>query len=141
MKVAQNIKRKSDLFLEVTNACKYILKHDSIALAARDYLDSRLSKEAQDKFSFGFFPANEHIKSLTSLVDKKALEELGIMYPKYMAGSIINHGHFHHHNLVLPFYDDYNNIVSMLGRTLLNSVGFAGYIIKLSFNTYNKIMF
>ena len=121
MKFASELQNRSDQFAQVIKACRYILETDPIAAEARKYLDNRLSKNTQKTFDFGYFPNDDNLDYLTSLVDKSILEELTLIYPRYVSGGTKLRGHLHHHNLIMPFRDVHGRIVSLLGRTLLSS--------------------
>jgi DNA primase len=114
------IEEQSKLFEDVVSSCQYILKNDAIAASAREYLDSRIPKSFQDKFKFGYFPANDQLSFISSLVDKDVLKKLGLIYPKYLSGGVTHNGHFTHHNLIFPFSDMYGNIIALVGRTLFD---------------------
>ncbi len=119
MILSRNVKGRSRSFENVLRVCRDILINDPIASEARDYLDSRLSREAQERHGFGFFPPDEHLGILTTAVNPRELESKLLMYPRFIAGGKMNHGHFHYHNLVMPFKNAYGNVVSIVGRTLL----------------------
>lgn len=121
MSLIKKIQDRSKVFEEIIEACQYILNKDDIAINARTYLNSRLTSDAQNKYQFGYFPQDNHLQQLYSLgIKKDILEKLYLLYPKYVSGIKINHGHFHNHNLIMPFRDPYGNIISLLGRTLSN---------------------
>lgn len=121
MSLIKKIQDRSKVFEEIIEACQYILNKDDIAVNARTYLNSRLTSDAQNKYQFGYFPQDNHLQQLYSLgIKKDILEKLYLLYPKYVSGIKINHGHFHNHNLIMPFRDPYGNIISLLGRTLSN---------------------
>lgn len=115
------IEERSKLFQEVINACSFILKNDSIADSARNYLNNRLPIERQEKYQFGFFPQNDNLHDLISLLGKDLLTQLTLIYPKYVSGGSKLRGHFHNHNLIMPFRDAYGNIIAILGRTLYSA--------------------
>lgn len=110
-----------ELFAQVVAACRYLLMYDPIGQGAQEYLNSRFDPSSQYKFQFGYFPTNEQIYKLTDLVDEDILEQLGLRYNKYESGAIVKHNHFHYHNLICPFNDEYGNIISLLGRTSLSN--------------------
>jgi DNA primase len=108
------------MYERVLKACRYILKHDAIAKEAQEYLDTRLSRKLQDQYEFGFFPADDDLEYLFSLVGRERLEQENIVYKKWLASGTVLHGHFADHNLVMPFRDIYGNIIALLGRCLLS---------------------
>lgn len=116
--IAQH-KSKQKILNKVVLACRHLLTSEQ-AKKARICLNSRLSKEHQQAWQFGYFPTDDHLSDLTDLVDKKDLEQLNIYYPKYISGGQMAHGHFSEHNLLMPFYNVHGEIVSLVGRCLLS---------------------
>jgi DNA primase len=113
------LKKRSELYEKVTEACTYILHNDPVGADARAYLNSRISSSAQKKWEFGYFPSDDNLDYLYSLVDKDTLKCSGALYKHYLGGGLVDHGHFHDHNLVMPFRDYHGDIVALLGRSLL----------------------
>jgi len=113
------LKERSKLYEKVTEACSYILHNDPVAADARSYLDSRISHSSQKKWEFGYFPPDNSLNYLHSLVEKDVLRYSGVLYKHYFGGGLVDHGHFHEHNLVMPFRDCHGDIVALLGRSLL----------------------
>jgi DNA primase len=105
---------------QISEACQYILQHEKIAAKAQTYLNSRLPRNIQQEFGFGFFPSDQNLDYLTSFVDKAILEEARMVYPKYEQGGTVLHGHLNDHPLTLPFYDVNGRVISLMGRTLLS---------------------
>lgn len=85
----------------------------------RHYISGRISAESQKAFEFGWFPPNEHLDSLYDFIDAQELENSGLLYEKIVAGGQVKTGHFNQHNLVLPFRDEYGEVASIVGRTLM----------------------
>lgn len=108
------------MFNEVVSACKYIYYNEPIAKEARKYLNKRISKNAIDSFDFGYFPPDEHLDLLFSFIDREKLKELFLIKDNIINYSVKSNGHFSNHNLVFPFRDSYGNVVSIIGRTLLD---------------------
>lgn len=117
--IKENISRQKS-FKKVITACQHLLYLSDKARNTRNYLNSRLTKEQQLYWKFGYFPNDENLFELLSLVSKEELEELNLYYPKYISGGEFPHGHFSEHNLVLPFYNEHNEVISLLGRSILN---------------------
>lgn len=113
------INSRSDVFEAVTDICTYLLRKDPEARKCREYLDSRLSKEEQVKYGFGYFPTSDNLKYLIDSVGRKHLEDFSIIYNKYNNNGAILSGHFSEHNMIMPFRDVHGDIVSLLGRTIL----------------------
>lgn len=117
-----NLTQRTKLFEEVIAACRSILKTDIIAADAREYLNARVSEEYQEKFEFGYFPPDDQLGYLTSILpDQKILEQLLLVYPKSISGGSKLHGQLNDHNLIMPFRDVHGNVISLLGRTLQSS--------------------
>lgn len=116
--VSQNLTR-SHMYQEVVGACNHLLRHSNAAAKAREYLDSRIPKGLQEEFGFGYFPADQDLSELFQLVDRQTLEGLNFLYPRYVSGAEVDHGHFGEHNLIMPFRDAHGNIAALLGRSLL----------------------
>lgn len=119
MKFNQNI-AKQKVLRKVVRACQDLLINSDQAYTARRYLNSRIDKETQMHWKFGYFPKDDHLEELTSMVSKRDLAALRLYYPKYLQGGMAPHGHFAEHNLVMPFYNDYGDIISIVGRCLLS---------------------
>lgn len=116
MKLDDKLKAQSKKYQEVVDACHYILMHEMVAFSTKKYINTRVSPDLQKQFGLGFFPSDDDLDCITSLVDKSLLLDLNLIYPKYISGGVKNHGHFHNHNLIMPFRDVYGNIVALLGR-------------------------
>lgn len=120
MDFIDKLKERSEALGAVAEACQYILRNDEVASEARDYLDTRLSRSAQDKYGFGYFPDDDSLKFLFSLASRELLESEGLVYRSFVGMGHHLHGHFSKHNLVCPLRDVHGNISALLGRTLLS---------------------
>jgi DNA primase len=120
MTILQDHKKKQRIFKSVVSICQHLLQ-SPLGSSAREYLDKRLDIEDQLKWKFGYFPDDKNLHELTSLIKKEDLELINLYYPKFLAGGTLPHGHFADHNLVMPFHNVHNEIVSLLGRTLIES--------------------
>jgi DNA primase catalytic core len=107
-------------FDKLVAVCNDLLKYSKEAEPIRNYILSRVRESDIDQYGFGFFPEDKNIDLLFDKLDKKYLQEINVVYPKYISLGHIPHGHFYMHNLILPYYDVYGNVVAILGRTLLN---------------------
>jgi len=102
------------------DGCRFLLRNAKGADKARRYLDFRIPQHLQDEFGFGYFPTDgEELSQLLEVVDRQTLEDLNFLYPRHVAGGVIDHGHFAEHNLIMPFRDAHGNIAALLGRSLL----------------------
>ena len=111
---------KQKVLRKVVRACQDLLLTSDYAISARRYLNSRIDKEDQMLWKFGYFPTDDHLGDLLSMVSKRELELLKLYYPKFLDGGMSLHGHFSKHNLVMPFYNVHGDIVAILGRCLLS---------------------
>jgi len=112
------------MFDKVVESCRYLLQNFPGAQKCRDYLDSRISPESQEKFKLGYFPDSNNLNVLTDLVGKDLLLELKIAYPKTIIDSMgpraSLESYFENHPLILPIHNTYGNAVGLMGRTLLS---------------------
>lgn len=118
--LSQQYKLKQKLLRKVVKACQHLLITSDKAIIARRYLNSRLDKEDQMSWKFGYFPTDDNLNDLLSMVNKSDLEILRLYYPKFINGGSAPHGHFSDHNLIMPFYNDHGDIISLVGRCLLS---------------------
>ena len=112
-------KERQKILRNVVRACQDLLLNSDKAWKARKYLNSRLDKENQMLWKFGYFPADEHLNDLIAMVSRVDLEAIKLYYPKFLDGGNAPHGHFSEHNLVMPFYNVHGEIIALLGRCLL----------------------
>ena len=119
MSVLTDHKRKQKNLKNIVKACQHLLRNSKNAKITREYLNSRLDIDDQTTWQFGYFPNDSNLKELTDIVSKNDLEEFNLYYPKFLAGGSSPHGHFSDHNLILPFKDEYEDVIALLGRCLL----------------------
>ena len=119
MKALTQHKARQKVLRNVVRACQDLLLTSDQAWKARKYLSSRLEKEDQMSWKFGYFPVDERLSDLTAMVSREDLEALKLYYPKFLEGGTAPHGHFADHNLVMPFYNVHGEIIALLGRCLL----------------------
>ncbi len=112
------------MYDKVVEACYYLLHHYPGAQETLDYLNSRVNKESQELFKFGYFPPLQELGVLLDLVGKEELQRLKLLNVKEITDSLfprtIMFSFFEHHSLVLPFRDSHGSAVGMVGRTLLS---------------------
>lgn len=113
-----------NMFDKISQSCHFLLQNYPEAIIAQNYLDTRLTKESQEKFEFGYFPGIKDIDAMISLVGKDYLDELGLLYTKNIEDSLyprkVNFCYFEDYPLVMPFRNPYGKVVGMVGRTLLS---------------------
>lgn len=122
---SKQIQEQSDAYNEVLSACSLLLNNHPSASQAKKYLDSRCSEFYQKKFNFGYFPANEHLNDLFSILDRSVLESLGLIYNKTVQDSNVLRdmpfGLLNTNNLIMPFKNLYGDTLALVGRTLLEN--------------------
>jgi len=116
--IQHNARQK--ILQKVVRACQHLLLTSDSARLARRYLNSRLDKDDQMAWKFGYFPVDDHLCDLTSMIDKDDLESLKLYYPKHLEGGTAPHGHFADHNLVMPFYNVHGEVIALVGRCLIS---------------------
>lgn len=108
----------------IIKQCSFLL--NNLPNSAKTYLDSRLSREIQEKFEFGYFPNGKELKLLTTFVDEEELIKNELMYKTSCSGSfgnqIVNKLYFENYPLIMPYKDSYGNIIGIVGRCLLPDV-------------------
>lgn len=112
------------MFDAITQSCRYLLNNFSGAQEVREYLDSRLSKDSQEIFQFGFFPQLEDLRTLTDLVGEDALGEARLFYSRHVEDAMsprnVRVSFFQNYPLILPYRNAYGEIIALVGRTLLS---------------------
>jgi DNA primase len=132
-----NLKTNSNHYSQVLTICKSLLKQNKENL---NYLNSRIPKNIQNKFEFGYFPPTNELNLLTDKFDKKILKSLKLISEYNINDSInttVTDSFFNYHNLIFPVKDDYNHIVGFAGRTLLPKEEME----KLKINKYKNYKF
>lgn len=109
---------------DIIESCRYLLNNCPGAEPYLNYLDSRVSKEMQEKFGFGFLPQAKELILLTSLIGENRLQDEKLTYTKNMQDSVsarsFTVSYFENHPLIMPWRDVYGNIVAIVGRTILS---------------------
>ncbi len=109
---------------KVAEACQFLLKNYPEAQLCREYIDSRISKNCQEVFGFGYFPSMSSINSIISLIGKDELKELGILYTKDIEDSLyprtVNFSYFEEYPVIIPYRNAYGEVAGLVGRTLLS---------------------
>jgi len=109
---------------KITQACQYLLHNFPGAEPVRDYLNSRLKPESQEKFQFGYYPSGGELSLLSDLVGVETLLKYGLIYYKNVEDSlcprVIPVSYFEHYSLVMPFRDAYGKVMGLVARTLMS---------------------
>jgi DNA primase len=112
----------TNIYKNITNICKDLLYSFPEAKEVLSYADSRISRFAQNKFEFGYFPSFENLNVLISALGEENLIKEDLFYYKIVSGRKELHSRMENHNLILPYKDVYGNIIAMVGRTLLPEI-------------------
>jgi DNA primase catalytic core len=111
-------------FEKISDSCRFLLQNYPDAQACQDYLDSRVSKDCQEVFKFGYFPGMNNIDVISSLVGMDCLKESSLIFTKEIEDSLyprtLNFCYFEDYPLIIPFRDCYGSVVALVGRTLLS---------------------
>lgn len=104
--------------------CKELLYNNYDAKSSLEYLDSRLSRDVQNKFEFGYFPNSDNLSLISSVISKELLIDkqlISILNIESSHGKIIKtNSFFNYHPLVMPYKDVYGKTIAMVGRSLLS---------------------
>jgi DNA primase catalytic core len=104
---------------DIISCCRDLLLNFPQAKEVSKYADSRLSKEGQEKFQFGYFPSFQNLSAIINSIGKERLIELELLYANYSEHKE-QHSCMENHNLLIPYKDMYGNIIAAVGRTILN---------------------
>lgn len=119
-----NLNNQKKKLSDVVNFCS-ILLDTPFAIECKNYLDSRISCQTQKEYDFGFFPSIKNIDLIKSDFSLDSLNDLGLSYTtNYSATSnpvTSIHLFFENHPLVMPYRNQYNEIIGIVGRTLLSN--------------------
>lgn len=111
-------------FSAVQTACVELLKHLPAAEEVRRYADKRISSANQKLFNVGYFPDEENLHYLLEMVPRETLQSLGLIYPYHVQNgdhrTYIDKCSLGNHNMTIPYYDFYGNMIALVGRTTLS---------------------
>jgi DNA primase len=103
----------------IARSCE-LLKSES-GKDAFTYIKSRVSDKIIKNYKFGYFPNSNNISQLN--VDIEDLKSVKLIFQKNLKdnfNTIVTNSFFENHSLIFPIQDEYNNIVGLIGRTLLS---------------------
>lgn len=113
----------SDLF-NIAKYCNLLLRELSEAQEFRNYINDRVSLDIQQQYLFGFFPNSQQLNTLTYYISEKSLIDNNLLYALNIESHITTKQHyksfFENHQLIIPYYDAYGEVIAFAGRTLLN---------------------
>lgn len=109
---------------KIIDSCQFLLNNFHKAKEVKEYLNSRINEDTQNKFKFGFFPDLNNLNVLIDIVGEDLLREEKLLYNKYIEDSLyprnINFSFFDNHPLIMPFRNPYGEIIAIVGRTILD---------------------
>ena len=112
------------MLAEVVSACRSLLWNAPEAEEHLAYIRGRLTDDEIRDFDIGYFPDNQHCHLLFKYIRESTLSELNLVYNARIHNrgqlDVIRKSIFHYHNLTFPFSDEYGNIVTLTGRTILS---------------------
>ena len=108
------------LFDPIIKCCSDLLRSFPQAKETSDYIDNRLSRQAQEKFGFGYFPPNEHLDLLSSIVGEDILKDCDLIYDKIYNGQKYRCSIMNDYQMILPYKNVYGEIIGIVGRSILS---------------------
>jgi DNA primase len=125
-------------FDKIVESCRFLLNNYPGARESKAYLDSRLSETSQELFGFGYFPGIQNIALLSDLVGEDVLRKEKLLFTREIEDSLfprkIKSCYFEEHPLILPFRDTHGQVVSLVGRSILDEEERS----KLNINKYKN---
>ena len=122
--LAKDIKRRSELLAEVVSAGRTLLWNAPEAEEHLAYIRGRLTDSEIKDADIGYFPENHQCHLLFDYISESTLNELNLLYNATIHNrgqlDVIRKSIFHYHNLIIPFGDEYGNIITLAGRTILS---------------------
>lgn len=123
--LSNKIISNSEIYAEIMSATSTLLKYSKNAIEHRRYINNRIALSVQKDFNFGYFPPDKDLNELFEYIDKGKLKQLDILYDKriddngidkYISSSVFNN-----HNIILPYKNNFGDIIAVVGRTLLST--------------------
>jgi len=109
---------------QISRACRDLLISHPEYKYAREYISGRLNETFQERYQIGYFPEDKDLGMLFKHVPIEVCMEAGLVYQRecLVRGnqSVTTSSILNKHNLIIPFKDEYGEIISLVGRTLLN---------------------
>lgn len=109
------------VFQKVINKSSELLKGSEEGKSAYRYIASRVNNNIITNYNFGYFPNSYNINKLN--IDLEDLKSVKLIFQKNLKdnfNTIVINSFFENHSLIFPIHDEYNNIVGLIGRTLLS---------------------
>lgn len=110
----------------IAKACSELLNTYPGAEKVRQYLNSRINQEINNKFQFGYFPNQENINVLETLVGYEILEKEKLIFSKQIEDSLyprmIKSCYFEEYPLLIIYKNVYGEVSGLVGRTLMTEI-------------------
>lgn len=122
---SKDIKERSEMFAEIVSACKSLLHNSPAANKHLSYIKTRLSNNEIINYDLGYFPDNNNLNLLEKYIKKETLLKLNLVYNTHFSNrghvNSLTKGIFHYHNIIIPLIDEYGNIITLAGRSILDN--------------------
>lgn len=106
---------------KVTINSSKLLKESDLGKDAFNYIKSRVSDKVIENYQFGYFPDSKNVNNLN--IEFEDLKFVKLIFQKNLKdnfNTIITNSFFENHSLIFPIQDEYDNVVGLIGRTLLS---------------------
>ncbi len=109
----------------IVESCRFLLENYPGAKACKDYLDTRLKPESQERFGFGYFPGAMDLNVITDMLGEETLIKNNLLYYKMIEDHVygprnVPVSYFEQHPLIMPFRNTYGEVVALVGRSFLS---------------------
>jgi DNA primase len=108
------------IFDTIINCCTDLLYNFAPAKDTYTYISDRLSRDAIKEWQFGYFPNNQNLEVLASMVGNDTLKSCDLIYDKIYNGQKHRCSTMSDYNLVLPYKNVYGEIIGIVGRSILS---------------------
>lgn len=105
---------------EIVELGQELLNTHPNAKSIKDYLNTRISNQAQKDFQMGYFPNPDNFKLITNTLKEDDLIKSGLFYYKIFDGDKSLGSSMENHNLIMPYKDAYGRIIGLVGRSILS---------------------
>src|SRR5271165_3377695 len=106
-------------FDTIINYCADLLHSFPQAKDTHTYINNRLSQDAIKQWQFGYFPNDENLEVLASMVGDDVLKSCDLIFDKIYNGQKYRCSIMSDYNLILPYKNVYGEIIGIVGRSIL----------------------
>jgi DNA primase len=104
----------------IIDCCADLLYSFPQAKSTTEYIHNRLSDRAIKEWQFGYFPDNQNLGVLSSLVGDEILKSYDLIYDKIYNGGKYRCSTMSDYNLIMPYKDVYGRTIGIVGRSILS---------------------